>query len=67
MSCQARKSKPRRIAEELWMREINQISAQISDAAMKVHSALGSGLLESASEDCLLHEGTLRVPPRPQR
>ncbi|HSZ57806.1 MAG TPA: GxxExxY protein [Tepidisphaeraceae bacterium] len=49
------------------MREINQISAQISDAAMKVHSALGSGLLESASEDCLLHEGTLRVPPRPQR
>ena len=32
----------------LRMRDINQISAQIIDAAMKMHSALGRGLLESA-------------------
>jgi hypothetical protein len=44
------------------MRDINTISAQIIDAAIKVHSALGSGLLESAYGDCPLHEGT---PPRP--
>jgi GxxExxY protein len=36
--------------------EINQISGQIVDAAMKVHSALGPGLLESAYEACMLFE-----------
>lgn len=36
--------------------EINQISGQIVDAAIKVHSALGPGLLESAYEACLLFE-----------
>ena len=36
--------------------EINQVSGQIVDAAMKVHSALGPGLLESAYEACLLFE-----------
>ncbi|MGO9114206.1 MAG: GxxExxY protein [Thermoguttaceae bacterium] len=36
--------------------DINQISGQIVDAAMKVHSALGPGLLESAYEACLLFE-----------
>jgi GxxExxY protein len=36
--------------------EINQISGHIVDAAMKVHSALGPGLLESAYEACLLFE-----------
>ncbi len=35
---------------------INQISGSIINAAMKVHSALGSGLLENAYEACLLHE-----------
>lgn len=36
--------------------EINQISGLIVDAAMKVHSALGPGLLESAYEACLIYE-----------
>jgi len=38
------------------MNDINQITGQIVDAAMKVHSALGLGLLESAYQGCLLHE-----------
>ncbi len=36
--------------------ELNEISGQIVDAAMKVHSALGPGLLENAYEACLEHE-----------
>jgi GxxExxY protein len=36
--------------------EINDITAQIIDAAMKVHKALGPGLLESAYEACLAYE-----------
>lgn len=36
--------------------EINQISGQIVDAAIKVHTAIGPGLLESAYEACLLFE-----------
>ena len=38
------------------MKETNEITAQIINAAMKVHSALGPGLLESAYEVCLAHE-----------
>ena len=36
--------------------DINNITGQIIDAAMKVHTALGPGLLESAYEACLAHE-----------
>ncbi|KMP11079.1 GxxExxY protein [Candidatus Nitromaritima sp. SCGC AAA799-A02] len=36
--------------------EINDISGRIVNAAMKVHSALGPGLLESAYEACLKYE-----------
>ena len=38
------------------MKDINQITGAIITAAMKVHTALGPGLLESAYEACLLHE-----------
>ncbi|MEO8498500.1 MAG: GxxExxY protein [Planctomycetota bacterium] len=36
--------------------EINEITGQIVDAAMKVHTKLGPGLLESAYEACLVYE-----------
>lgn len=36
--------------------DLNQISGSIVDAAMKVHTALGPGLLESVYEKCLKHE-----------
>ncbi len=36
--------------------EINKITGEIVDAAMKVHSVLGPGLLESTYEICLAHE-----------
>lgn len=36
--------------------ERNEISGAVVDAAMKVHSALGPGLLESAYAVCLRHE-----------
>jgi GxxExxY protein len=35
---------------------INEASGAVIYAAMKVHSALGPGLLENAHEACLLHE-----------
>jgi GxxExxY protein len=34
----------------------NEISGAVVDSAMKVHTALGPGLLESVYEACLLHE-----------
>ena len=36
--------------------EITEITHQIIDAAIKVHSELGPGLLESAYSACLAHE-----------
>ena len=36
--------------------QINSITGEIVDAAMKVHSSLGPGLLESAYQACLRHE-----------
>ena len=38
------------------MLQINETSGQVVNAAMKVHSALGPGLLESAYRTCLAHE-----------
>src|SRR5262245_57201703 len=40
----------------MTVERINEISGAIVDAAMKVHSALGPGLLESAYEACLKYE-----------
>ena len=36
--------------------EINEITGQVLDAAIKVHQTLGPGLLESAYEACLIYE-----------
>jgi GxxExxY protein len=40
--------------------ELNEVTGAVIGAAMKVHSALGPGLLESAYHACLLHELTQR-------
>lgn len=37
-------------------RELDQLSKHAVDAAIKVHSTLGPGLLESVYETCLAHE-----------
>jgi GxxExxY protein len=36
--------------------KIDDVTGQIIDAAMKVHTALGPGLMESAYEGCLIFE-----------
>jgi len=38
----------------------NEVSGQVVDAAMKVHSALGPGLLEGIYRICLVHDLRLR-------
>jgi GxxExxY protein len=40
--------------------DINELSSKIIGAAIEVHKALGPGLLESAYEECMCHELTLR-------
>ena len=39
--------------------EIEQIAEQVVDAMLKVHRALGPGLLESTYQACLAHEAQL--------
>lgn len=36
--------------------EVNEVSGIVVDSAMKVHTALGPGLLESAYEACMVRE-----------
>ena len=43
--------------------EDNFITGQIIDSAMKVHTSLGCGLLESVYETCLAHEVAKRGLP----
>lgn len=45
---------------QLTNEEINERTGQVVDAAMKVHTFLGPGLLESTYEACLGHELKLR-------
>jgi len=40
--------------------DINELSSKIIGAAIEVHKALGPGLLESAYEECLCRELSLR-------
>ena len=42
------------------MNTIDEIAKEIVDAAFKIHSKLGPGLLESAYEACMAHELTKR-------
>jgi len=37
-------------------KEIEKVASHIVDSAIKVHTALGPGLLESAYQRCLVHE-----------
>src|SRR5713101_3566348 len=41
---------------QIHIPRVNQVTGSIVTAAMKVHSNIGPGLLESAYEACLVHE-----------
>ena len=43
--------------------KVNEITNAIIGAAIEVHKFLGPGLLESAYEECLCHELTLKGIP----
>jgi len=43
--------------------DIDQVTEQVIGAAIEVHKALGPGLLESAYEECLSRELSLRGVP----
>src|SRR5215467_4132566 len=43
-------------APRTYVPHINQITSSIVNSAMKVHTRLGPGLLESAYQACLAHE-----------
>jgi GxxExxY protein len=49
--------------DEIQLKEfndINELTGEIIGAAIEVHKILGPGLLESAYEECLCHELSLR-------
>ena len=52
----AEDAEERKSGKKVVKMEINAITGMIIDAAMKVHTVLGPGLLESAYEKCLLYE-----------
>ncbi|WP_309092629.1 GxxExxY protein [Phenylobacterium sp.] len=51
---------PRRQERQEPSAAADAVARQIVDASLKVHKALGPGLLESVYEACLRHELTLR-------
>src|SRR5213594_2831041 len=51
------------LATQTMQTNINQVSQVIIGAAIEVHRTLGPGLLESAYEQCLAHEFSLRQIP----